>query len=412
MELTTLFLGLVTSIVFPVASALAPIRNAGVLEELVVPDTYIIKYKANVNAQWKDDHEQRIASTAINGGGRGVLETFNVLGLQGYIAKMSASDLDHLRDNDALIDYIEKDTLIKAAAVTVKPRQLDPSPGVLTQDNAPWGLARISHRFPIHLSDYHYSSTAGEGTYVYVIDTGVRISHEEFGGRAEWGTNLLPFTADTDGAGHGTHVAGIIGGETYGVAKNTTIIAVKVLDDAGMGTMSTLLRGLDWAVSDARRRDVAQKSVINLSLSGSFSQAGNDAVQAATDAGITVVVAAGNENQDVANWSPSSAPSAITVGATGRNDRRANFSNWGSGVDIFAPGVDIVSAWHTSDDAQYLMSGTSMAGPHVAGLAAYYIARDGISGSAVRQRILDLATEGVGDRKLGADRIAYNGEGF
>jgi subtilisin family serine protease len=281
---------------------------------------------------------------------------------------------------------------------------------MVKQYNAPWGLARISHHSRNH-RDYVYSDTAGTGIYVYVIDTGIRTSHADFNGRAIWGANFMASTSDSDEDGHGTHVAGIIAGETYGVAKNATVIAVKVLDKTGTGSMSGLLQGLNWAVDDAKNRGAVSKAVINMSVAGTYTQSVNDAIKVATDLGITVVAAAGNKNEDVAHWSPGSAPTAITVGAIDEDDRRGDFSNWGAGVDIFAPGVIINSAYNTGDHESGWMSGTSMATPHVAGLAAYFMARDGISGSEVRERILGTANKGVADRKEGADRIAYNGDG-
>jgi subtilisin family serine protease len=282
---------------------------------------------------------------------------------------------------------------------------------MVTQHNAPWGLGRISHR-AANSTEYYYSDTAGNGIRVYVIDSGIRLSHVDFGGRAVWGANFISNSSDTDEDGHGTHVAGIIAGKTYGVAKKATVVAVKVLDKSGSGSMSGLLQGLNWAVADAKHRGVTDKAIINMSLTGAYTQSVNEGVKAATDAGITVVVAAGNKHDNVTNWSPASAATAITVGAIDQGDRRADFSNWGPGVDIFAPGVGIPSAWYTSDHARELMSGTSMATPHVAGLAAYFIAREELSGSAaVTERILSAASEGVSDREGSADRIAYNGNG-
>lgn len=278
------------------------------------------------------------------------------------------------------------------------------------QYNAPWNLARISHRSR-NQRDYYYSDTAGKDIRVYVLDTGIRLSHADFQGRAVWGTNFVTSSPDSDEDGHGTHVAGVIAGATYGVAKKATVIAVKVLDSSGKGTMSGLLRGLNWAVEDAKQRGMAKRAVINMSLGGVYTQSVNDAVKAATDAGITVVAAAGNDNADISSFSPASAPSAITVGAIDQQDQRADFSNWGPGVDVFAPGVLVLSAYNGSDGDSAWMSGTSMATPHVAGLAAYFIAREGREGSAVTKRILSAAIQGVADAKGSADRIAYNAAG-
>lgn len=283
---------------------------------------------------------------------------------------------------------------------------------MVTQSDAPWGLARISHRARNHPDTYYYSDTAGHDTRIYVLDTGIRLSHLEFApSRAVWGANFVASSPDTDEDGHGTAVAGVVAGRTYGVAKKATVVAVKVLDKTGTGSMSGLLRGLNWAVDDATRRGVVRRAVVNMSLTGAYTESVNDGVKAATDAGMTVVAAAGNDGGDVAGWSPASAASAVTVGAVDREDTRAEFSNWGSGVDVFAPGIGVESASNETDKATGALSGTSVAAPHVAGLAAYFIAREGLSGSEVKKRLLSAATKGVRDKKGSADRIAYNAGG-
>lgn len=246
-----------------------------------------------------------------------------------------------------------------------------------------------------------------------MVDTGIRITHSEFGGRALWGANFISGSANTDENGHGTHVSGTIAGKTYGVAKSATVVAVKVLDATGSGTMSGLILGINWAVSNAKAKGINKKSVINMSVGGSYTASVNAAVKAATDAGMTVVVAAGNNDDDASFYSPSSAPSAITVGALEATNTRGWFSNYGSFVDIFAPGVGILSSYYTSDTATRYLAGTSMASPHVAGLAAYFIAKEGLSGSAVSNRILSAAVAGVvADPQGSWNRAAYNGLGF
>jgi subtilisin family serine protease len=281
--------------------------------------------------------------------------------------------------------------------------------GFATQKNAPWGLSRISR--DADNTHYTYDTSSGNGTAVYVLDSGVRITHKEFGGRAFWGANFVTGSPDTDEFGHGTHVAGTIGGKTYGVAKACRIYAVKVVDKNGVGSMSGILQGLQWAVNHAKSRGIAKKSIINASLGGPYTQIGNDAVKAATDLGITCVVSAGNEADDAANYSPGSAPSAITVGSIDGAGYRSIWSNYGTLVDIFAPGSDILSAGHLSDTSSKYNSGTSMAAPHVAGLAAYFIAKEGLRGSAaVTKRIIAAAdTSGVGFAFNSPGRVAYNG---
>lgn len=303
---------------------------------------------------------------------------------------------------------MEKDTIVKVSAVAAPLGKRK----FATQSNAPWGLARISEFYnPGGVGTrYTYDTTAGAGITVYVLDSGIRTTHKEFGGRAVWGANFINGSPDTDEVGHGTHVAGIIGGKTYGVAKGCKIIAVKVLDKNGLGTMSGILQGLQWAVNDAKKRGITKKAVINASIGGSYTEIGNDAVKAATKLGITCVTSAGNEADDAANYSPSSAPSAITVGSIDSAGYRSIWSNYGALVDIFAPGSDILSAGHLGDTDSLYMSGTSMAAPHVAGLAAYFMAKEGLRGStAVTNRIIAAAYPVVGLAMGSPERVAYNG---
>lgn len=198
--------------------------------------------------------------------------------------------------------------------------------GIISQPNAPsWGLPRISQkkRISTNSTSYFYDETAGAGVTAYVIDTGINIAHQDFEGRATWGFNSAD-DVDEDGQGHGTHVAGTIGGATFGVAKKVDLIAVKVLGSDGSGTNSGVIQGVEWATSDAVKKGKAEKSVANMSLGGSFSAALNKAVDAAVEAGITFAVAAGNENEDAKNSSPASTKTAITVGATEIDDTRAS----------------------------------------------------------------------------------------
>ncbi|GGP60538.1 hypothetical protein GCM10010278_42020 [Streptomyces melanogenes] len=209
----------------------------------------------------------------------------------------------------------------------------------------------------------------GAGVTAYVIDTGVRTSHREFGGRASSGWDFVDDDADAqDGNGHGTHVAATLAGATTGVAKQVAVVAVRVLDDRGTGTTARVIAGIDWVTRHAHRPAVA-----NLSLGGAPSPELDRAVRGAVAAGVTFTVAAGNEGEPAARYSPARAPEAITVGASDRDDARASFSNWGSALDLFAPGTGIVSAWHTGDSAYRTLSGTSMAAPYVAGAAALYL---------------------------------------
>ena len=225
----------------------------------------------------------------------------------------------------------------------------------------------------------------------YVIDTGINTTHNDFGGRATSGYDAVDGGAATDCNGHGTHVAGSVGGTTYGVAKGVSLVAVRVLDCAGSGTNSGVIAGMDWVTANH-----VKPAVANMSLGGGASTAIDDAVNRMHNAGVTVVVAAGNENQNACNVSPSRAANAITVGATTSSDARASYSNFGSCVDVFAPGSSILSAWYTSNTATNTISGTSMASPHVAGVAALYLqGTPSATPATVANAIVTTATSGV-----------------
>ncbi|KAH7478307.1 hypothetical protein FOMA001_g9115 [Fusarium oxysporum f. sp. matthiolae] len=262
------------------------------------------------------------------------------------------------------------------------------------QLNAPWNLARISrgHTRNDGLRRYRYDVTAGSGTYFYLVDSGINFSHAEFSGRAFRGANFVLGSPDDDESGHGTHIAGIIGGKTYGVAKSCTMISVKV------------------AINDAIAKGIADRSVINLSAGGLYNSSVNFAVRNATDAGITVVVAAGNHATFAGAFSPALADTAITVAASGPDDCRAPFSNYGRCVDMFAPGAHIASAWNYVDNGMKYESGTSAAAAHVTGLAACFISSENLRGSkAVRERILGASLNGViTDTRYSSNRLAYN----
>ncbi|MFI8828572.1 S8 family peptidase [Streptomyces sp. NPDC053431] len=240
-----------------------------------------------------------------------------------------------------------------------------------TQENPPsWGLDRVDQTDTAGDSKYTYPDGAGEGVTAYVIDTGVRISHKDFGGRASYGFDAVD-NDDTaqDGNGHGTHVAGTIAGTEHGIAKKAKIVAVRVLDDAGSGTTEQVVAGIDWVTKNHQGPSVA-----NMSLGGGADPALDDAVKKAIASGVTFGVAAGNESSDAGQGSPSRVPEAITVASSTKDDQQSDFSNFGSVVDLYAPGSEITSAWNDSDTGTKTISGTSMATPHVVGAAAVYLA--------------------------------------
>lgn len=240
-----------------------------------------------------------------------------------------------------------------------------------TQDAPPsWGLDRIDQSGTAGDHEYTYPDKAGEGVTAYVIDTGVRISHKDFGGRASYGFDAVDNDdSAADGNGHGTHVAGTIAGTAHGVAKKARIVAVRVLDDNGSGTTEQVVAGIDWVTKNHKGPSVA-----NMSLGGGADPALDAAVSKAVAAGVTFAVAAGNESTDAGNSSPARVPEALTVASSTDADAQSDFSNYGSVVDLYAPGSDITSDWNDSDEGTKTISGTSMATPHVTGAAAVYLA--------------------------------------
>ncbi|MFU8850700.1 S8 family serine peptidase [Micromonospora sp. SL1-18] len=267
--------------------------------------------------------------------------------LTGYSAKMSEGQARRLAADPA-VAYVEQDRVVTTQA---------------TQTGATWGLDRIDQRnLPLNGS-YTYPNTASN-VRAYIIDTGIRITHSDFGGRASWGTNTVD-SNNTDCNGHGTHVAGTVGGAKYGVAKGVRLIAVKVLNCAGSGTTTGVVSGVNWVTANA-----VKPAVANMSLGGGASTTLDNAVAKSISSGVTYAIAGGNDNANACNYSPARVASAITVGATTSTDARASYSNYGTCLDIFAPGSSITSDWSTGDTATNTISGTSMATPHVTGAAA------------------------------------------
>ncbi len=266
-----------------------------------------------------------------------------------------------------------------------------------TQPNATWGLDRIDQRALPLSTTYTYTAT-GAGVTAYIIDTGIRRSHSEFGGRAVLGYDGVTGGLVDDCNGHGTHVAGTVGGATYGVAKQVLLVAVRVLDCAGFGLNSTVIAGVDWVTGN---HAAGAPAVANMSLGGGVSPALDTAVRNSIADGVTYAVAAGNgdeagNQQDACLGSPSRVAEAITVSATDKADKKASWANYGPCVDWFAPGVSITSAWFFTDTSTNTISGTSMATPHTAGVAALYLqSSPGASPAAVRDALYALTTKGV-----------------
>ncbi|KAI1660873.1 oryzin precursor [Daldinia decipiens] len=373
----------------PLAVLAAPILEA---DGEAIPGKWIVVLKP-------DNTTGELSSTLANIlDGIAPEHTYDIGSFQGYSLSASDDVINSIADLDE-IAYITPDTKVSIASLT-------------SQTSAPWGLARISSRTP-DASKYTYDESAGEGTYAYILDTGIFVDHPEFGGRALFGANFVQDNNNnTDENGHGTHVAGITGSKTYGVAKKTNLIAVKVLGPTGSGDVSQVIAGLQWAVKDAISKGTIKKAVVNISLGAPKINPEaplNAAASAAVEQGLFIAVAAGNDDEDAAGFTPADEPSVCTVGATERNDSRTSFSNYGDPIDVFAPGEDIISTYNNGSTA--ILSGTSQASPHIAGLAAYLLALEGPRDPiALCNRIQELSTKGVvTDSRSKNNNVANNG---
>ena len=290
-----------------------------------------------------------------------------------------------------------------AARIAADPRVASVEPdGVMTADTtqtgATWGIDRIDQRSLPLSGTYTYTAT-GSGVTAYIIDTGIRFTHTQFGGRAVKGVDeVTPGGSASDCNGHGTHVSGTVGGSTYGVAKSVRLVAVRVLNCSGSGSTSGVIAGIDWVTGN----HLAGKSAVaNMSLGGGASSSLDTAVNNSINDGVSYAIAAGNGDifgnaQNACNFSPARVAAAMTISATDRTDTKASWANYGSCVDWFAPGVSITSAWYSSDTATNTISGTSMATPHTTGVAALYLqGHPGASPSSVRTALYNLTTKSI-----------------
>ncbi|KAI9695387.1 MAG: serine protease [Bogoriella megaspora] len=440
----------------PLIASASPVFNVGTIHQDAapilssvdakeIPNSYMIVFKKHVKHEdtvahhsWVQDLHttsqnerlelrKRSQFPIIDEIYEGLKHTFHIPnGILGYSGHFDDQTIEQIRRHPD-VEYIEKDSEVHT---------MKSSNDAEVEKNAPWGLARISHRSPLSFgtfNKYLYSSDGGQGVDVYVIDTGTNVDHVDFEGRASWGKTIPNNDEDKDGNGHGTHCSGTVAGKKYGVAKKANIKAVKVLRSNGSGSMSDVVKGVEFAAEEHAKNVEALKkgkgkkgfkgSAANMSLGGGKSPTLDLAVNAAVDAGIHFAVAAGNDNADSCNYSPAAAEKAVTVGASTLADERAYFSNYGKCNDIFAPGLNILSTWIGSKYAVNTISGTSMASPHIAGLLAYLLSLQPAKDSAyavaditpkkLKENLLSIATaDMLSDVPRGTTNIlAWNGGG-
>ncbi|KAL6712150.1 hypothetical protein ACN47E_000027 [Coniothyrium glycines] len=363
---------------------------------LPIPGRYIVKLK--------NQNLENLINNALKLLKKDPAHVYKFGNFGGFAGDISDDIVEALRNLPG-VEYIEQDAIVTANLGEVELQKK----AYVTQSSSTWGLARISHQAR-GSNSYIYDSTAGADTCSYVIDTGISTTHPEFEGRATFLANFAGDGSNSDGNGHGTHVAGTIGAKTYGVAKKTKLYAIKVLGANGQGTNSGVIAGINYVANDAKTRSCPKGAVANMSLGGVRSTAVNSAAANVVSAGVFLAVAAGNEAQDASNSSPASEATAYTVGATDSSDRLASFSNFGTVVDILAPGVSILSTW--LNGGTNTISGTSMASPHVAGLAAYLLSFEGKqTPAALSSRItaLSLRNKITGLPSSTKNYLAFNG---
>ncbi|KAF3482054.1 alkaline serine protease [Arthroderma uncinatum] len=378
----------------------AELLDFGKVED-VIPNAYIVVMKNEVSSNdfsshvtWlKKTHRRNLAKRGSTFT-EGLRSTWDIDGWQAYSGKFGEDTLQDIltREN---VDFVEPNRRVQASSHIV-------------QSNVTWGLARISHK-KNNSTDYVSNNGEGEGITFYGVDSGIDIDHPEFGGRVRWGINLVD-TTDADCYGHGTHTAGTAAGKRFGILKKASIVSVKVLDCYGVGDVEGVVNGVIWAAKDAREKGTLGKSVMNVSIGGPRSKAVNEAMVRAQEAGIFISVSAGNEARNASMVSPASAPELCTVAASTTNDTKAFFSNYGEVVDLFAPGVNVISA--LPGRRMGPMSGTSMSSPHVCGVGGLLMATEGLAPGEVCDRLKEMASPVMKERGIRTtNKLLYNGSG-
>lgn len=342
-----------------------------------IDGSYIVVFKKDATQQLLAKHMDLVAAqnTTVKNEWRMGTD------FRGYHALTDKSSLRSILEHES-VDYVEQDAVARTSCDGNDQRNL--ASGL-------WGLSRTSNNdpgVPTNYDDYLYTYT-GQGVNVYIVDTGIRTTHSDFGTRA---THGMDYTGEGAGDenGHGTHCAGTACGTQYGIAKNCNLVAVKVLGRFGSGSFADVISGINWVAND----NTGRPKVGSLSLGGGFSAAVNGAVDGASAAGVTMVLASGNSNADACTFSPASAPTGVTVNSIQQGDQRSSFSNFGTCTHIFAPGSSVLSAWISSDTSTNTISGTSMAAPHVAGQAAKLLEIDpSMSAADVKAALIATASD-------------------
>jgi len=374
-------------LVVAVSADIAPLLHAD--SPLVINGSYIIILKDGLEAMDRDAHVLALKDliTATKADAEiGFL--YNIGTLIGFSARLN-SDLLKAERAHPDVKYIEADQRVW---INYEKEPTAPYAQV-TQTGATWGISRVSQRNLPLTNTYVYNSIAGNGVDVYVIDTGILITHNDFGGRGQFVYSAITNEANTDLNGHGTHCAGTIGGTTYGIAKQASLKAVKVLSGSGSGSTAGVVAGVNYV---SNNKSPTRPSVASMSLGGGASTALDQAVQNSILSGVVYAIAAGNDNANACNYSPARVAEAVTVGATANTDARSTFSNFGTCVDVFAPGTSITSDWIGSNTATNTISGTSMATPHVAGVLAVRLSVAGnASPAATKSWVTSTATPNV-----------------